>query len=44
MMTTVSDTLIIGAGAAGLFCAGQLAKQGKQVAVLDCGKKQDARF
>lgn len=39
MMTTVSDTLIIGAGAAGLFCAGQLAKQGKQVAVLDCGKK-----
>ncbi|MFZ7135702.1 NAD(P)/FAD-dependent oxidoreductase [Avibacterium avium] len=34
-----SDTLIIGAGAAGLFCAGQLAKQGKQVTVLDSGKK-----
>ncbi|WP_032094004.1 NAD(P)/FAD-dependent oxidoreductase [Necropsobacter rosorum] len=39
MTTHFSDTLIIGAGAAGLFCAGQLAKRGKQVTVLDNGKK-----
>lgn len=39
MTKLFTDTLIIGAGAAGLFCAGQLAKQGKQVAILDSGKK-----
>lgn len=33
------DVLIIGAGAAGLFCAAQLGQMGKQVAVLDNGKK-----
>ncbi|WP_040975374.1 NAD(P)/FAD-dependent oxidoreductase [Necropsobacter massiliensis] len=39
MSTYFSDTLIIGAGAAGLFCTGQLAKRGKQVTLLDNGKK-----
>ena len=34
-----SETIIIGAGAAGLFCAVQLGKLGRQVAVLDNGKK-----
>ncbi|OOF49153.1 hypothetical protein BKK54_09545 [Rodentibacter genomosp. 1] len=33
------ETLIIGAGAAGLFCASQLGKLGKEVAILDNGKK-----
>ncbi|BFU60390.1 MULTISPECIES: NAD(P)/FAD-dependent oxidoreductase [Rodentibacter] len=38
-MNNYSETLIIGAGAAGLFCATQLGKLGKQVTVLDNGKK-----
>ncbi|OOF60238.1 NAD(P)/FAD-dependent oxidoreductase [Rodentibacter myodis] len=38
-MSHYCETLIIGAGAAGLFCAAQLGKLGKQVAVLDKGKK-----
>lgn len=33
------DVVIIGAGAAGLFCAGLLGQAGKKVAVLDNGKK-----
>lgn len=33
------DAIIIGAGAAGLFCAAQLGQGGKSVAVLDNGKK-----
>lgn len=33
------DAIIIGAGAAGLFCAAQLGQGGKKVAVLDNGKK-----
>lgn len=38
-MTYYSETLIIGAGAAGLFCAAQLGKLGKEVSLLDNGKK-----
>lgn len=34
-----SPIIIIGAGAAGLFCAGQLAKRGQGVLLLDQGKK-----
>ncbi|TDQ57859.1 hypothetical protein EDC45_0925 [Mesocricetibacter intestinalis] len=34
-----SDVIIIGAGAAGLFCAAQLAKRGIRVSLLDNGKK-----
>lgn len=33
------DVVIIGAGAAGLFCAAQLGQKGKSVVVLDNGKK-----
>lgn len=33
------DAVIIGAGAAGLFCASLLGQQGKKVVVLDNGKK-----
>ena len=33
------ETVIIGAGAAGLFCAAQLAKCGGKVRILDNGKK-----
>lgn len=33
------DVLVIGAGAAGLFCAALVAKKGKSVLVLDGGKK-----
>ena len=33
------ETLIIGAGSAGLFCASQLAKCGGKVRILDNGKK-----
>ncbi|MEG9481477.1 NAD(P)/FAD-dependent oxidoreductase [Mannheimia sp. HC-2023] len=33
------DVIIIGAGAAGLFCAAQLGQGGKKVALLDSGKK-----
>lgn len=34
-----SETIIIGAGAAGLFCAAQIGKAGKPVTILDSGKK-----
>ena len=34
-----TDVVIIGAGAAGLFCAAQLGQTGKNVVVLDSGKK-----
>lgn len=34
-----TDVVIIGAGAAGLFCAAQLGQVGKNVVVLDSGKK-----
>lgn len=34
-----SDVIIIGAGAAGLFCAAELGKRGKQVHLFDNGKK-----
>ncbi|QLB19435.1 BaiN/RdsA family NAD(P)/FAD-dependent oxidoreductase [Mannheimia granulomatis] len=33
------DVVIIGAGAAGLFCGAQLGQAGKKVAILDSGKK-----
>ncbi|MCI7717779.1 NAD(P)/FAD-dependent oxidoreductase [[Pasteurella] aerogenes] len=38
-MTNFSQVIIIGAGAAGLFCAGEMAKAGVQVTILDNGKK-----
>ncbi|NBI43682.1 aminoacetone oxidase family FAD-binding enzyme [[Haemophilus] felis] len=38
-MTKHSEVIILGAGAAGLFCASQCAKRGKQVTILDNGKK-----
>lgn len=38
-MSHYAETIIIGVGAAGLFCASQLGKLGKQVVVLDNGKK-----
>lgn len=38
-MMNYSQTIIIGAGAAGLFCAGQLGKAKHQVTILDNGKK-----
>lgn len=34
-----ADVIIIGAGAAGLFCAAQLGQAGKRVVMLDSGKK-----
>ena len=39
MNDNYSDVIIIGAGAAGLFCAAQLGKCGKRVLILDNGKK-----
>ena len=39
MNANFSDVIIVGAGAAGLFCAAQIGKRGKQVTVLDNGKK-----
>ena len=38
-MSRYSENIIIGAGAAGLFCAAQLGKLGKQVTIFDNGKK-----
>ncbi|MGF7453100.1 NAD(P)/FAD-dependent oxidoreductase [Pasteurella bettyae] len=38
-MANYADVVVIGAGAAGLFCASQIAKQGKSVTILDNGKK-----
>ena len=38
------ETVIIGAGAAGLFCAAQLAKCGGKVRILDNGKKLGEKF
>ncbi|WP_115072556.1 NAD(P)/FAD-dependent oxidoreductase [Canicola haemoglobinophilus] len=38
-MMNYSQTIIIGAGAAGLFCASQLGKANQQVTILDNGKK-----
>lgn len=40
-MMNFIPTIIIGAGAAGLFCAAQLGKLGQQVSVFDNGKKID---
>ena len=40
-MMNFIPTIIIGAGAAGLFCAAQLDKLGQQVSVFDNGKKID---
>ena len=39
MNVNFSEVIIVGAGAAGLFCAAQIGKRGKQVTVLDNGKK-----
>ncbi|TNG95022.1 NAD(P)/FAD-dependent oxidoreductase [Pasteurellaceae bacterium USgator11] len=39
MQQTEYDVVIIGAGAAGLFCAARLGQAGKSVLVLDNGKK-----
>ena len=39
MNANFSEVIIVGAGAAGLFCAAQIGKRGKQVTVLDNGKK-----
>lgn len=39
MAQLYSEVIVIGAGAAGLFCAAQLGKNRKQVTVLDNGKK-----
>lgn len=38
-MNNYSETIIIGAGASGLFCAAQIGQAGKQVTVFDSGKK-----
>ena len=38
-MSNYSETIVIGAGASGLFCAAHIGKAGKQVTVLDSGKK-----
>jgi len=38
-MSHYSENIIIGASAAGLFCAAQLGKLGKQVTIFDNGKK-----
>ena len=38
-MTTSADVLIVGAGAAGLFCAGVAAQRGLQVVLLDHASK-----
>ena len=38
-MSRYSENIIIGAGAAGLFCAAQLGKLGKQATIFDNGKK-----
>lgn len=43
-MNNYSDVIILGAGAAGLFCASQAAKLGKQVTLLDNGKRLDEKF
>lgn len=39
MNVNFSEVIIVGAGAAGLFCAAQIGKRGRQVTVLDNGKK-----
>ncbi len=38
-MQNSAECIVIGAGAAGLFCAAELAKRGKKVVVVDKGKK-----
>ena len=38
------DTLIIGAGAAGLHCAANAARRGKRVLVIDHAKQAGKRF
>lgn len=43
-MNNYSDVIILGAGAAGLFIASQAAKLGKQVTLLDNGKRLDEKF
>ena len=43
-MSHYSENIIIGAGAAGLFCAAQLGKLGKQVTILITVKKLVEKF
>lgn len=43
-MAIYTECLIIGAGASGLFCAAELAKRGKQVVVLDKGKRMGRKI
>ncbi len=38
-MSTTTDVIIIGAGAAGLFCAARTAAEGRTVTVLDHANK-----
>ncbi|MFO7897420.1 MAG: NAD(P)/FAD-dependent oxidoreductase [Candidatus Cloacimonadales bacterium] len=39
MQQNIRDTVIIGAGAAGLFCASRLAEQGREVTILEKNKQ-----
>ena len=38
------DTVIIGAGAAGMFCAAQAGQAGSRVLLIDNGKSRGVRF
>lgn len=43
-MSKTVDVVIIGAGAAGLMCAAQAARRGRQVLLLDHAKNQVEKF